>query len=356
MRFRFALPIALVVSLGIALPVQAQGPKGDKKAETKKKKSKKDVEEAEEAPPPAPAIPTLSESLTGSAKTDYEAGRVLFQDGDYNGAALKFQKAYAASKDARLLWNVAAAEKNLRHYSKVISALEQYLAEGGDKLTEQDRSDAKQLVETVAAFVGNLEITVDQPDAEIAIDGEPAGKSPLSAPLRLDHGQHVVTVKKPGFEEYSARPNIGGGETETLKVVLKAILHQGRLRVVAGPGETITVNGKVVGKGSWEGTLESGQHTVSVSGRGKRTKEADVLVRDGEVTTSRMKLEADTPPPAQKDSGFWGSPWPYVIGGVVIAGGASVGAYFLFRPEDEKAPPPVGGSLNPGTVRLPIRF
>lgn len=343
MRSRF-LPFLLMAGLTLApLPADAQ--------QKPKKEAKKTEAPAKPAPP---AIPTLSESLTGTAKTGYEAGRVLFQDGDYAGAALKFQKAYAASKDARLLWNVAAAEKNLRHYSKVITALEQYLAEGGDKLTDQDRADAKQLVETVAAFVGSLEMTVDQPDAEISIDGEPTGKSPLSGPVRLDHGAHVVSVKKQGFEDYSVRPTIGGGETQTLKVVLKAIVHQGRLRVLAAAGETISVDGKVVGKGTWEGALESGQHSVSVSGRGKRTKEVEVLVRDGEVTTSRVRLDTEAPPAPKKDEGFWATPWPWVIGGAVVASGAGVGAYFLFRPEDEKAPAPVGGTLNPGTVRLPM--
>lgn len=346
----------LLSSLALApLPVHAQ--QKDKKEQKKPKKPKKGQEPPPEPEAP-PAPPTLSESLTGTAKSEYEAGRVLFQDGDYAGAALKFGKAFEESKDPRLLWNVAAAEKNLRHYSKVIAALEQYLAEGGDKLTEQDRADAKQLVETVGAFVGTIEIKVDQADAEITLDEEPIGTSPLEKPIRVDHGSHVVRVKKSGFEDFVARPKVAGGATATIEVVMKALVREGRLKVIAGAGEAINVDGKIVGKGTWEGTLESGQHTVIVTGRGKRTKEADVLVRDGEVTTSRMKLEAEPAPGAdkKKDDGFWATPWPWVIGGVVVAGGAGVGAYFLLKPEDEKAPPTVDGTLNPGTVRLPLRF
>jgi hypothetical protein len=238
----------------------------------------------------------------------------------------------------------------------VISALEQYLAQGGDKLTEQDRADAKQLVDTVSAFVGTLQIRVDQAGADVTLDDELLGQTPLEEPVRLDHGTHVVRVKKSGFEDFVARPKIAGGETTTVEVVMKAQVREGRLRVIAGPGEVINVDGKIVGKGSWEGTLESGQHSIIVTGRGKRTKEVDVLVRDGEVTTSRLKLEPATPVTDKKDDGFWGGPWPWVIGGAAVLAGGSVGAYFLFKPEDEKAPPTVDGSLNPGTVRLPLGF
>jgi TolA-binding protein len=57
----------------------------------------------------------LASSLRGQAATDYQAARILFDDGDYAGASLKFQHAFEESGDARLLWNIAVCEKNLRH-------------------------------------------------------------------------------------------------------------------------------------------------------------------------------------------------------------------------------------------------
>jgi hypothetical protein len=40
------------------------------------------------------------------------------------------------------------------------------------------------------------------------------------------------------------------------------------------------------------------------------------------------------PPPAEKSSGFVGSPVFWAIAGVVVVGGAATGGYFLFRPKD----------------------
>src|SRR5882724_2041987 len=56
--------------------------------------------------------PSLSEALTGAAKADYDAARILYDDGDFRGAFQKLKSSYEQSKDARLLWNMAACEKN----------------------------------------------------------------------------------------------------------------------------------------------------------------------------------------------------------------------------------------------------
>src|SRR5215217_2924669 len=109
---------------------------------------------SEQAPPAAPvepraAPPTLSETLTGAAKTEYDSGKLLYEDGDFAGAALKFQRAYELSGDARLLWNRAAAEKNLRHYAQVRTLVREYLAKGGPLVSPEERADAEALIAMV---------------------------------------------------------------------------------------------------------------------------------------------------------------------------------------------------------------
>jgi len=98
--------LAIVLAITVAAPsAMAQAPRPTKKAPPKTV-----------APPPvvtAPARPSLADTLTGPAKDDYMAGRLLFGDHDYGGALVKFQSAYTQSKDARLLFNMAACEKNL---------------------------------------------------------------------------------------------------------------------------------------------------------------------------------------------------------------------------------------------------
>ena len=71
---------------------------------------------------PAPVKP-LSEALTGVAKAEYEGAKILYIDKDFASAIAKFQRAYELSSDARLLFNIAVCQKNLRKYSKMLATV-----------------------------------------------------------------------------------------------------------------------------------------------------------------------------------------------------------------------------------------
>jgi tetratricopeptide (TPR) repeat protein len=150
---------------------------------------------------PASSRASLADSLSGSAKDDYEAGKLLFSDGDYAGAALKFERAHAASKDPRLLWNQAAAEKNLRRYARAEALLRRYLDEGGELSSEAERAEAAALIDAIQDFIAEVRLQVSEPGAEVFVDDVSVGASPLPAPLRLDMGKRQIRVKKPGFRD-----------------------------------------------------------------------------------------------------------------------------------------------------------
>ncbi len=306
------------------------------------------------ATPPASTAPQepfkkpLAETLTGNAKAEYEAGRLLYSDGDYAGASLKFQRAYDESKDPRLLWNMAAAEKNLRHYSKVVELVERYVAEGGSRLKPEDIAEADALLATVRAFISTVTLDVQPEGAAVFVDDVQVGVSPLAKPVLIDMGEHRIRVSKEGFTDFTATQSLQGGAPFSLMVALQAVVHQGRLRIVASPGETISVDGKQVGTGEWEGVLPSGIHNVTVSAAGKRNYQSDVAIQDNQTQSVRVTLESAAPAAAAQDKGSM--TWLWIAGGAVLATGLGVGAYFVFKPEDEE---PVPGSL--GTVELPLR-
>jgi len=120
-------------------------------------------------------VPTkgLADTLTGDAKAAYVAARLLIDDGDFAGAEIKFKAAYDLSNDARLLWNMAACEKSQRHYARTEQLVREYLEKGGATLSDQDRADAKSLLDTIDSFTVKLTIDVSEPDAEIVIDDAP---------------------------------------------------------------------------------------------------------------------------------------------------------------------------------------
>jgi hypothetical protein len=299
----------------------------------------------------ASTVAPLSQSLRGMARAEYEAGKILYADGDFAGAAMKFQRAYDESKDPRLLWNIAAAEKNLRHYVRVFTLVERYLAEANDGLSADDRVEAETLLSTVQGFIGEVTINVNEPGASISVDDQPLGTSPLSSSVKLEMGDRKISVHKAGFLDFSVTSGIAGGTATKLDVTLKAEVHEGRLRIVAGPGDSIRVDGRPLGTGQWEGKLTSGIHAVQVSAEGKLPYQSDVGIEDGQLSNVRVTLESKGSPERAS-----APVWPWIAGGAAALAGLSVGAYFLFRPRDEGPTPPIDGSLDPGSIPLGLRF
>jgi hypothetical protein len=257
----------------------------------------KSVAPASAAPPPsAPAGPkSLSDTLTDDAKADYESGKLLYGDGDYAGARVKFFAAYELSHDPRLLWNVAVCEKGQRHYAKVVVLVKKYLDSAGDVLSADDRKDAQDLLSAIESFTVDLSISVNEPDAQISIDGESVGSSPLPGPLTVDIGTRQIELQKPGFVPFSQSLPVGGNKQAVLNVKLEREVHEGELSVTAPPTAAIFLDSKQVGVGHFASKLASGGHTLRVQAPGFRPYQSEVVVQDREKRGVDVTLEAIAP-------------------------------------------------------------
>lgn len=300
------------------------------------------AEAAAPAPPPPP--PSLADTLNGDAKSDYMAGRLLYGDGDFGGALVKFRSAYDKSKNVRLLWNIAACEKSLRHYANVLRLLRQYQTDGAAVLAQSDKDEASELLKNIEPFTAALTVTVSEPSAEILVDGEHVGESPLEKPVTVDIGMRTVLVRKEGFKEVSKEVPVGGSPTLSVSVSLEKIVHQGRLAVTAGDKDAIAIDGKMVAAGSFNGILASGGHMIRVTAPDMRPYQSEVVIADNETRTLSITLEKESRPSAGIP------PWAWIGGGILLAGGIAAGSYAIFKPADKTAPLPEG-TLQPGNVQ-----
>jgi hypothetical protein len=292
-----------------------------------------------------PAAPTLAETLTGSAKEDYDAGRVLFEDQDYAGALMKFQRAFETTPDPRLLWNMAACEKSARHYGNALALLERYRREGDLKMTPAQRGEVSTLIDTLHTLVSRVHLVVDEPGASVLIDDRVVGTTPLSSEIFVDLGLRRIQVTKPGFHDQVITQEFAGGTELTLYVKLPAAPREARITVSSDPANVIKIDGQIVGRGNWDGTLLAGEHTLRVSARGMLPYEKEFVVEAGQPRTLYVPLE--------KDERGGVPAWLWVGLGVVAAGGLATGAYFLLRPSN--GPDYTVGTLDPGVVNLPLR-
>jgi len=212
------------------------------------------------------AAPQLADVLTGNAKADYVAGRVLFQDGDFAAASVKFKSALEQSKDERLYWNLGACERGLKHYGQAIRHLERFKMVSTVTPTEQKEADDCSLA--LRAFVAEVSVTADA-DAEVLIDEQPIGRAPIEKYL-VDIGEHRLAVKKEGFTTFTQPLLIKDASPVRISATLEAVLHRGRLSVIAGANDAIAIDDKATAIGRFEGTLSSGVHTVRVTAPKKK--------------------------------------------------------------------------------------
>jgi hypothetical protein len=279
------------------------------------------------------AVP-LGQALVGAAKADYDSARSLYAERDFSGALIKFTAAYAASKDPRLLWNMASCEGKRRHYTKALVFLRSFVGEGGALVSDQDRRDAAQFIAAIEPLTSTARIEVTPPGADVFVDDEPIGQSPL--PLTtLDIGVHTLRVEKADFHAAAERITISGGAEVPIRVVLTPIVHEGRLSIRAPEKAAIALDGAPLGLGSWSGGVRSGGHTLRVTAAGMLAHEAEVLVQDGQTRDVSVSLD-----PEPRRGGI--PTWAWIAGGVVLAGGLGTGGYFLFKSSSKSVAQPTG--------------
>jgi hypothetical protein len=285
---------------------------------------------------PASAALPLSDSLQGAAKQAYESAKLLATNKDFDGALAEFRQAYTYSKDPRLLFNMAICQKELHHYAKMRVFLDQYLHDGVGVASPESLASAQDALTAIKPLVAALQLKVSEPGAEVTVDGEVVGTSPVMERVSVDLGRHTISVKKSGFDPHEQTLETPGGTEAVVQITLVAQKHQAQLVVSAGPGATVIIDGSMMGQGGrFDGAVASGAHDVSVTAQGKRPYKAQVELRDGETRTLQVTLEDE-----EQRSG--GSAWPWVIGGAVVAAGAAVGGYFLLKPGDTTTPVPAG--------------
>jgi hypothetical protein len=278
---------------------------------------------------PNAEVKPLADTLSGMARADYAAGRVLFEDGDPASALVKFRSAYEASKDARLLWNMATCEKALRHYSRALALLEEYQREAAPLLTAQDKEDADRVIEALRSLVGNLVVTANEDGATVLVDDQAVGTTPLS-PTRVDVGQRKLVVRKTGFKDFTQSFTVAGAGDIRIEANLVREVHEGRLTIHAPEKATIVLDGRTLGHGTWSGTIVSGGHSLRVTATGMRPYQTELFVQDGEQRTIDVKLESES-----KGGVPW---WAWLAGGAAVVAAGTITAVAIGTQERFAAP------------------
>jgi hypothetical protein len=143
---------------------------------------------------------------------------------------------------------------------------------------------------TLKPKFGKLTVnTQPEQGAEVFIDGEKRGQSPLTIE-RLGSGTHKISAIKPQFSPAAQEITITDGAAETLTLTMPPNFAVITLTV---PGGDIYINNERKGAAPWSGRLTSGQYKVEVRKPSHRPSVTGVTSEAGNDKT--VPLEAPAP-------------------------------------------------------------
>ena len=183
-----------------------------------------------------------------------------------------------------------------------------------------------------------VEVAVRSPGgATVFINGVDMGPAPFKGELPV--GRHTVEARAAGYVTARQTSDVRWGQPVQLVLSLSRERHDGKVRVSASEADAvILIDGKVVGKGSWEGVLPSGGHQLMVRKDGFETYTSDIALSDDQVRTVTVPLVRE----AKGAAWVW-----WTVGSVAVLAGGAVATYYIAKPTEQA---PVTGTWSPGNI------
>jgi hypothetical protein len=217
---------------------------------------------------------------------------------DWRAALAAHQAAAKAAPSAQADEGIANAHYQLGDLVAAHAAYARYLDLHGPKLPAAKKKTAQARLDELEGKTGLLALEVSEAGAQIAVDGEDVGTSPLAAPLRLPVGPHRVRVSKPGFVPFERAPSVTPRGRAELAVRLEAESRRARVSVREKTGKPIRifVDGVDMGEAPWSGELEAGQHEIVGRSEALAATPEKVEVTPGKDLDVELVASANTAP------------------------------------------------------------
>jgi hypothetical protein len=154
-------------------------------------------------------------------------------------------------------------------------------------------------------------------DVHVLVDGEDKGPAPWEGDVAA--GEHTVEAKSTRFASEARRIKVTA--KERLDVSLDALPLTGHLRVTTIPATAnISIDGKPVGSGAWEGDLPEGPHRIEVGYEGHAPQVREVNIARGQLVVQEIPVVGAIAGGAYTD--YRGIYVSFVLSGMIGAGNA----------------------------------
>ena len=169
------------------------------------------------SPQPSPAPePAPAQDAVKDAETHFHRAVDLYKEGDYGGALVEFQRAYDLAPNYRVLFNLGQTYFQLQRWADALRTLQTYLAQGGPQVPADKRASVEADVRQLQNRVGQVEVKVNVDGAQILVDDQAAGTSPLVQPLVVSLGHRKIAAVKSGLATQERFVDVAGGDHITV--------------------------------------------------------------------------------------------------------------------------------------------
>lgn len=263
---------------------------------------------------PAVALPVFAqvgdESKKSEAIKHFEIGLELAKQEAWDPALAEFLRSRELYPTKNALKNAAMCLRELKRFDEALDMYDELVTRFGSDLTPAEKSVVEEDQKKLDKFVGTIAIQCDTAGARVVVDGRERGSTPVAKPIRVTVGTRAITISKAGYASYETKVMVSSGESKTVAVKLASMSSSGKLRVIEAKGRAfdVVLDGAVVGKTPWEGTVAAGTHTVSLRGPSDEGTVAKPVVvttdKPTELALEAAKLPAELrvdPTPANAD-------------------------------------------------------
>lgn len=181
------------------------------------------------------------EATLAMARERFREGVQYFDQELYDKARAAFLQAYALRPHPVVLLNLAQSELRSGYEADAAKHFAEFLRDRG-KVTDGERRIAEAGLASAKTVVAEITLSVDEDGAEIIVNGQREGLSPLPGPLYLVPGTHAIAARK-GDREDSVELTVRAGQsgTTTLRIASLPSPRREATRSSAAAGATTEV-------------------------------------------------------------------------------------------------------------------
>lgn len=279
----------------------------------------------------------------GEATNTEQHARQLFEEGVAAADRGELEAAIAALEESFLLFPHPGTLLNLALYrdrdDRSVAAYDtfnQLLERYGTVISAATRELVEARLAELEGRLAAVTIETLPPGAAVRIDELERGVAPLEAPIVLEPGAYLFEASLEGYEAASSRQVLRAGQRLALTLTLRPLERPVLVVESDTPGARAAIDDGPLETLPLRRLLEAGEVELRVAAAGFEPQRRTVEIPErGEVRLAVELLPERGDPPTE-ERGFWRGPWPWIIGGAVIAASLGVGLGVGLGGQDER--------------------